>query len=221
MKTGRADAVDAYFESLFIEPDAVMDRVTAETARAGLPAIAVSPAQGKFLMILAAAIGARRILEIGALGGYSTIWLARALPAGGRVVTLDIDPASVATVRRNASEAGFADRIDVVEGPAAASLEAMIAAETLPFDFIFIDADKNNYPAYLGQSLRLARPGALIVADNVVRDGKVADAQSGDAMVEGVRAYLDQARRAPRLVTTALQTLGVKGYDGFAISLVR
>lgn len=221
MKTGRADAVDAYFESLFIEPDAVMDRVTAETARAGLPAIAVSPAQGKFLMILAAAIGARRILEIGALGGYSTIWLARALPAGGRVVTLDIDPASVATVRRNASEAGFADRIDVVEGPAAASLEAMIAAETLPFDFIFIDADKNNYPAYLGQSLRLARPGALIVADNVVRDGKVADAQSGDAMVEGVRAYLDQASRAPRLVTTALQTLGVKGYDGFAISLVR
>lgn len=213
--------VDRYLESLFADGDAAMEAVLKSSSEAGLSPIAVSPLQGAFLSLLASAMGAKRILEIGALGGYSTLWLARGLSAGGGVVkTLEIDPKSVATVRANAKAAGLADKVDVVEGPAALSLEAMIERGEPPFDFIFIDADKENYPLYLDLSVRLARPGALIVADNVVWKGEIADGKSTSAAAKGLRAYLEQASADTRLKTSVIQTLGVKGHDGFAFSLV-
>ncbi len=215
-----AEKTDQYLEALFAD-DALMRGVMKRGDEAGLAAIAVSPMQGLFLNILAASIGAGRILEVGALGGYSTIWLARALPQNGRVVTLDIDPKSVATVRANAEAAGLGDRIEVIEGAAAASLEKLIVGKAALFDFIFIDADKENYPLYLDLCVALARQGALIVADNVVRGGAVADEKTTNALAKGVRAYLEKAKANPRLSTSVIQTVGAKGHDGFAISLVR
>lgn len=216
-----AEKVDSFLEALFVDDDALMRGVIKRSDEAGLPAIAISPMQGLFLNILAASLGARRILEVGALGGYSTIWLARALPEDGRVVTLDIDPTSVATVRLNAKAAGLEGRIEVIEGAAARSMEKLIADGAAPFDFIFIDADKDNYPLYLDLCVALARPGALIVADNVVRAGAVADLKTANALARGVRTYLEKARAHPRLSTSVIQTVGAKGHDGFAISLVR
>lgn len=217
-KPGR---VDRFLQSLLIGNDAAMDAVLKRSDDAGLSQIAVAPLQGAFLSILAAAMGAKRILEIGALGGYSTIWLARALPADGGVVkTLDIDPTSVATVRANAAAAGFAERIEAIEGPAAKSLDAMIKAGEAPFDFVFIDADKPGYPACLDRSIALTRPGSLIVADNVVWEGEVANRKCADPRVAGVRAYLEKAGAVLRLKTTVIQTVGAKGHDGFAFSLV-
>lgn len=215
-----SEKTDRYLEALFAD-EALMRGVMKRSDDAGLAAIAVSPMQGLFLNILAASIGAGHILEVGALGGYSTIWLARALPQNGRVVTLDVDPRSVATVRANAEAAGLGDRIEVIEGAAASSLEKLIAGKAALFDFIFIDADKENYPLYLDHCVALARQGALIVADNVVRGGAVADEKTTDALAKGVRAYLEKAKAHSRLSTSVIQTVGAKGHDGFAISLVR
>ena len=215
------EAVDRRLEELLLAPDAVFGRILQRTQTAGLPAIAVSPLQGAFLNILASAVGARRILEIGALGGYSTVWLARALPPAGVIITLDIDPRSVEAVKESAIDAGVGSLVRIIEGPAAASLEAMIDSVEPAFDLIFIDADKTGYPRYLELCLELARPGAIIIADNVVRKGDVADPQTGDAAALGVRKYLEAAGASSRLLTTVLQTVGAKGHDGFAISLVK
>lgn len=213
--------VDRYLEALLLPSDPALDRIGARTAAAGLPAIAISPLQGAFLHILAASINARRILEIGALGGYSTVWLARALPPEGVLMTLDIDPRSVTVTAESAADAGLGARVRVVEGPADRTLEAMIDRVEPAFDFVFIDADKTGYPRYLELCLKMVRPGSLIVADNVVRDGAVANPATGDTAALGVRRYLELARANERLTTTVLQTVGVKGHDGFAVSLVR
>lgn len=215
-----SERVDRFLEKLFLDDKPAMRNILERSDAAGLAPIAVSPMQGLFLNILAASVGARRILEIGALGGYSTVWLARALPEEGRVVTLDIDPKSIATVRASAEAAGVGARVEAIEGPAAASLEKLIAGKTAPFDFVFIDADKDGYPLYLDLCLKLVRPGALIVADNVVRGGAVAEPQRGDPQAIGVRKYLEKARAHPRLSTSVIQTVGAKGHDGFAISRV-
>jgi len=212
--------VDAYLENILLARDDVLDRVLERTEKAGLPAIAVSPLQGAFLTILARAAGARRILEIGALGGYSTVCLVRALGDEGVLVTLDIDPASVEATRQSVSEAGAGSKVRIIEGPAQSSLAAMVDSVEPAFDFIFIDADKPSYARYLDLCLQLSRPGTIIVADNVVRGGKVADETSSDANAAGVRDYLKSAAAKPQLSTSALQTLGAKGHDGFAVSIV-
>lgn len=213
--------VDRFLEGLLAPEDDALARIHDRTKKAGLPAIAVSPLQGAFLNILAGAVGARRILEVGSLGGYSTIWLARALPPEGVLVALDIDPVSIAAVRDSAEDAGLGGVIRLIEGPAAASMQAMVDSVEPAFDLIFIDADKTGYPRYLEFSIALARPGSLIVADNVVREGAVADLGSPNENAIGVRRYLEAAARSPRLSTTVLQTVGAKGHDGFAISLVK
>lgn len=219
---GGADwlAVDAFIEDRLIGEDEALTAALKTNAEAGLPAIDVSPAQGKLLCLLARMIGARRILEIGTLGGYSTIWLARGAGAGGKVVTLEVDPHHAKTARANIARAGLADRVDIRIGPALKTLEAMTADNTPGFDFVFIDADKVNNANYLGHGVRLARPGAVIVCDNVVRGGRVIDANSDDAAIAGTRALYDAIARHPRLDATAIQTVGSKGWDGFALVLV-
>lgn len=215
-----AESADRYLQELLLDPDPVMAAVLERSDAAHLPQIAVSPLQGAFLSILARSVKAGRILEIGALGGYSTVWLARALPENGVVVSLEIDPKAAQTVRANAAASGVADKVRVLEGPAAETLADMTERGEAPFDFVFIDADKTGYPAYLDFAVALARKGALIVADNVVRKGEIANSNSSDAMVVAVRTYLEKARAHPRLQTSVIQTVGVKGHDGFAISLV-
>ncbi|MGE3243782.1 MAG: O-methyltransferase [Pirellulales bacterium] len=211
-------AVDQYISGLLLPPDAALDEALAASAAAGLPAISVSPIQGKFLQLLARMCGATRILEIGTLGGYSTIWLARALPSGGKLVTLEIDPHHAAVAMANFERAGLADRIELRLGPARETLAALIADRVAPFDFVFIDADKPSAPQYFSESLALTRPGSVIIVDNVVRDGAVLDANSTDENVQGVRRLLRQIGREPRVTATALQTVGLKGYDGFVIA---
>ena len=213
-------AVDRYFEDLLLPPDSALATTVEASAAAGLPAIQVSPAQGKFLSLLAQASGARSVLEIGTLGGYSTIWLARGLAPGGRVVTLEIDARHAEVARANLDRAGLSGTVEVRLGPAADTLARMARDGEGPFDLVFIDADKPGYPEYLGGVLKLVRRGSLIVADNVVRKGAVADGESGDASVEAVRRYLELLAAEPGLSTTAIQTVGRKGYDGFAISRV-
>ena len=164
--------------------------------------------------------GARRVLEIGTLGGYSTIWMARALPAGGQIITLELDPHHAEVARANLLNAGVLDRVDLRVGPALDTLKSLVAANAAPFDLIFIDADKAGYPAYLEWSLKLSHPGTVIVADNVVRDGKVIDPESADPNIQGVRRFTDLLAAEPRLSATVLQTVGSKGYDGFAIAIV-
>ncbi len=188
--------------------------------KADLPAIDVTALQGKFLEILVRATGARRILEIGTLGGYSTLWLARALPADGLVVTLELEPHHAEVALHNLKSAGLANKVNLRIGPAAETLKTLAQENTAPFDFIFIDADKASYPEYLQWSMKLSRPGTLIVADNVVRDGKVIDPESPDPNIQGVRRFTELIAAEPRLSTTVLQTVGSKGYDGFAISVV-
>lgn len=216
----RWTAVDAYVVDTLVGSDAALDDAIATSAAAGLPPIAVSPSQGQFLLILAKAMAARRILELGTLGGYSGIWLARALPTGGCLVTVDIDEQHAAVARRNFERAGLMDRIDLRVGAALDVLAQLEAERESPFDFVFIDADKVNYAAYLDRVVRLSRPGTLIVADNVVRDGAVIDAASTDVAVQGVRRFMDDAAAHPRLTATTLQTVGSKGYDGMAIVFV-
>ncbi len=213
-------AVDAYIAALFAPPDAALDEAQADSAVAGLPSIAVSPAQGKLLTILARAVGARRVLEIGTLGGYSTIWLARALPPDGQLVTLELDARHADLARANVARAGLAERVTVRVGPAAGSLRRLAEEGAEPFDFVFIDADKAGYVAYLEGALRLSRPGTLLVADNVVRQGRVLDAASDDANVQGVRLFNERLAADPRLTAVVVQTVGAKGYDGLAIALV-
>jgi predicted O-methyltransferase YrrM len=212
--------VDRYITGLFAHSDPVLDEALRRSESAGLPAINVSPCQGKLLQLLAMSHGARHILEIGTLGGYSTIWLARSLPPGGRLVTLEAEQRHAEVARGNFARAGLADLIELRVGRAA-DLLPMIAAEARgPFDLIFIDADKQGYPEYFEWALRLSRRGSLIIADNVVRKGAVTDAGSADPAVQGVRRMNELAARERRVSATAVQTVGSKGYDGFMIALV-
>lgn len=213
-------AVDRYLAGLFARDDAALEAALRDSAAAGLPAIHVSPNQGKLLHLLAKALGARNILELGTLGGYSAIWLARALPAGGRLVTLEIDPKCARIAGENIARAGLSEMVELRLGRALETLAQLVTEKRGPFDLIFIDADKVSYPDYLPWVLRLARPGTLIVADNVVRKGAVADADNNDANVQGVRRFIELLAAEPRVSATAIQTVGSKGYDGFAIALV-
>jgi predicted O-methyltransferase YrrM len=212
--------VDEYFADALIAPGDGFDGALDANRKADLPAIDVTPLQGKFLEILIRATGSKRVLEIGTLGGYSTLWLARALPDDGVVVTLELEPHRAQIAKQNLEAAGFADRVDLRIGPAAASLAALLQKHAEPFDFIFIDADKASYPDYLQWSLKLSRPGTLIVADNVVRDGKVIDPENPDPNIRGVRRFTEMVSAEPRLRATALQTVAGKGYDGFIIAVV-
>jgi predicted O-methyltransferase YrrM len=213
-------AVDRYFTDLLLPADATLESALAASAAAGLPAHDVAPNQGKLLHLLARLMGARNILEIGTLGGYSSIWLARGLPTGGRLVTLEASAKHAEVARGNIALAGLADRVEIRVGPALDTLPRLAAEGLGPFDFIFIDADKPNNPAYLDWALELSRRGSLIVADNVVRNGAVIDAASKDANVQGVRRFTELIAAEPRLSATALQTVGIKGYDGFIVALV-
>jgi predicted O-methyltransferase YrrM len=214
-------AVDAYFETTLHPADPVLDGVLAASAAAGQPPHDVAPNQGRLLTLLARMCGARSILEIGTLGGYSTIFLARGLPRGGTVVTLELSPASAAVARANLARAGVADAVELRVGPAAESLAALVAKGAGPFDLIFIDADKQSNPLYLDRSLALARPGTVIVADNVVRGGAVADPDDPDPRVRGIRLFTELVAAEPRLEATAIQTVGAKGHDGFLIARMR
>lgn len=216
----RWDDVDRYASDLLVRPDEALAAALRAADAAGLPPISVSPPQGKFLMLLAQAIGARRILEIGTLAGYSAIWLARALPQGGRLVTLEVDAKHARVARENIGRAQLADIVDIHEGRAIETLERMVAAAVDPFDLIFVDADKPSYPLYLPLAVDLSRPGTLIIADNIVRKGAVVDPDSSDERVRGVRHYNELVARHPRLDATLLQTVGVKGYDGFTLARV-
>ena len=214
-------AVDDYIAEKLLREDVAFDDVLAANAAAGLPAIDVSPAQGKLLHLLAKAIGARRILEVGTLGGYSTIWLAHALPADGKLVTLEVDPHHAQVARDNLDRAGVADKVEVRVGPALDAFAVLVNEEIAPFDFVFIDADKQNNANYVQAAIGLSRPGTLIVVDNVVREGRVLDAQSEDAMIQGTRQLFDMLANEPRLDATAIQTVGLKNWDGFIIAVVR
>jgi predicted O-methyltransferase YrrM len=212
--------VDAYIVDKLLPDDPVMEQVLAANRDGGLPAIDVSAAQGRFLELLVRICGARNILEIGTLGGYSTIWMARALPQGGRVVTLEYSPRHAEVALANFARAGVSDRIEVRVGAALDSLPGVEKDGLGPFDLVFIDADKPNNPNYLEWAVKLSREGTVIVLDNVVRDGRVIDAESMDASIVGTRKAFDLMASNPRLRATALQTVGAKGYDGFAIAIV-
>jgi predicted O-methyltransferase YrrM len=213
--------VDEWFSDQLIGHDPALENALAASTKAGLRAINVAPNQGKFLYLLARIQGARRVLEIGTLGGYSAIWLARALPADGTLVTLEAMAANAAVARANLAAAGVSDKVTVVEGLALDSLDRMLEDGVAPFDFIFIDADKSNNPHYLERVLKLSRPGTVIVADNVVREGRVADESNGEDDVVGVRRYVDKLAHDTRLDSTAVQTVGTKGWDGFALTIVK
>jgi predicted O-methyltransferase YrrM len=226
--------VDAYVTERLIGPDDALDAALADSERAGLPAIAVSAPQGRFLNLLSVAIGARRILEIGTLGGYSTIWMARALPAGGRLITLELQENHARVARANLERAGLSDRVEIRVGPALDSLARLHdeaqgepqsephgeAGTTDPFDLTFIDADKENIPAYFDWAVKLSRPGAVIVTDNVVRNGALVDPRSDDPRVAGVRAFHDMLTGRADVSATTIQTVGAKGYDGFNVAIV-
>ena len=210
--------VDRYFEDRLIGEDAALKAAVAATEAAGLPPISVAASMGKLLMMVASMVGARRILEIGTLGGYSAIWMARALPQDGRLVTLEIDPRHARLARANIAAAGLSLLVDIRLGPALDSLPTL--ADEGPFDLTFIDADKANNTAYLSWALKLSRPGSAIVIDNVVRGGAVADAKSRDTSVIGARQVTEAIAAEPRLTATAIQTVGAKPYDGFILALV-
>ena len=213
-------AVDRYINDLLIPPDPALDAALEASRAADLPPINVSPAQGKLLHILARIQGARRILELGTLGGYSTIWLARALPDGGRLITLEASPKHAEVAQKNIARAGLANVVELRLGPALDSLKQLDAERVAPFDFIFIDADKPGYPDYLTWTLKLSRPGTLILADNVVRSGKVIDPSSDDPMAQGIRRFNQVLVSERRLTATTIQTVGSKGYDGFTLAVV-
>ncbi|MBN1218370.1 MAG: O-methyltransferase [Anaerolineae bacterium] len=213
-------AVDRYLNDLLLPPDSVLEAALQASAAAGLPAHQVSPNQGKLLFLLARIQGARSILEIGALGGYSTIWLARALPADGRLITLEADSQHAEVARANLARAGLSHAVDLRLGPALDTLPQLVAEGRGPFDLIFMDADKPNNPAYFKWALKLSRRGSLIIADNIIRNGAVVDKTSNDPDVRGVRRFLELVAAEPRVSATALQTVGGKGYDGLAMALV-
>ncbi|MFF3758424.1 O-methyltransferase [Streptomyces sp. NPDC002185] len=213
-------AVDDYFTDTIAPGDDALTAALAASTAAGLPEIAVAPNQGKLLHLLAATQGARNILEIGTLGGYSTIWLARALPADGRLTTLEYDPAHADVARANIARAGLDKIVEVRTGAALETLPVLETEGAGPFDLVFIDADKANNPHYVTWALKLSRPGSLIIVDNVVREGRVATEQPGDAAVTGTRAMFDLIAAEPRLDATAIQTVGTKGYDGLLLARV-
>jgi len=220
----RWSAVDHYVEELLVGEDPALAGALAASAEAGLPSIALTPALGKLLHLLARMHGARSILEIGTLGGYSTIWLARALPDDGRLITLELDPRYAEIAAANIDRAGLAGLIKIEVGPAIDSLRALVAAGAGPFDLIFIDADKQSTPEYFQHALELSRPGSVIVTDNVVRDGAIVDADSEDERARGMRRFHEllgaDREGAQRVSATTVQTVGAKGYDGFTLALV-
>jgi predicted O-methyltransferase YrrM len=212
--------VDAYIAEQLVKTDSALDRALETSAAAGLPAINVSPNHGKLLHILARLVNARAILEIGTLGGYSTIWMARALPPGGRLITLEFEPKHAELAKANIAHAGLSNVVDVRLGMALETLPGIAAENTGPFDLIFIDADKVSTADYFQWALKLARVGSLIVVDNVIRKGEVANATTDDPAVKGMRRFVEMAAAEPRVIATAIQTVGGKGYDGFSIALV-
>jgi predicted O-methyltransferase YrrM len=213
-------AVDDYFGDLLVKEDAALHAAVESSAAAGLPPIQVSPAQGKFLHLLARIINARNVLEIGTLGAYSTIWLARALPEDGRVVTLEVNPKHAEVSLRNLARAEVANKVDLRLGKALETLPLLAAEGGSPFDLIFIDANKSDMPEYFAWVLKLAHRGSVIVSDNVVRKGAVLDTNSADPDIQGVRRFAEMAGKEKRVSSTVLQNVGGKGYDGFAVSLV-
>jgi predicted O-methyltransferase YrrM len=221
MSQSQWTAVDHYLSDLLVGSDPVLDAALAASSAAGLPQIQVTPNLGKLLHILAQMQGARTILEIGTLGGYSTIWLARALPRDGQLITLESSPQCVAVARENLARAGLADIVDVRLGLALDTLPQLASEGRGPFDLIFIDADKASTADYFAWALALSRPGTLIIVDNVIREGAIIDAGSADASVQGVRRFLEAAAAEPRANVTAIQTVGSKGYDGFAVVRVQ
>jgi len=214
-------AVDAYIEERFIVEDPALDAAMQAAEQAGLPPIAVSPVLGKYLHLLARLMGARRILEIGTLAGYSTIWLARALPEDGHVVTLEFEPKHAGVARANLDRAAVGPWVEIMVGTALDSLQEMADRGDPPFDMVFIDADKENYTAYLDWSIKLTRPGGLIIADNVVRDGRVLCDTDTDVRVTGVQAFNEALAKETRVEALITPTAGVKGYDGIALALVK
>jgi predicted O-methyltransferase YrrM len=217
MSQAQWTAVDEYIVSSLVPSDSALDAALAASRDADLPAINVAPNQGKLLSLLARIQGAQRILEIGTLGGYSTIWLARALPITGRIVTLELDPKHAEVARKNIAYAGFSEQVEVKVGKALHTLAELVAKHEPKFDFVFIDADKQNIPEYLDFALQLTRPGSVIVVDNVVRKGAVVDAHSPDVNVQGVRRFNERLAKLSGVSATAVQTVGSKGYDGFAL----
>jgi len=213
-------AVDKYITNLLVPSDSALEEALQASSAAGLPHIQVSPVQGKLLHLLARACGARQILEIGTLGGYSTIWLARALPAGGRVITLEADPKHAEVARANFARAGVASMIDLRLGPALETLPKLDAEGRGPFDLIFIDANKSDMPEYFDWALKLSHAGSIIIADNVIRQGGVLDASSSDVDIQGVRRFNERLAAEHRVSATEIQTVGSKGYDGFALVIV-
>lgn len=217
MQTETWTTVDQYFAGTLVSEDAALISAQSDAANAGLPSISVSPPQGKLLHLLALIQQATRILEVGTLAGYSTIWLARALGQGGRLVTIEFDPRHAAVARSNIERAGLLDNVDLRVGDANDILPQLYAEKTGPFDLTFIDADKVSTPAYFEWSLKLARPGSIIIVDNVVRNGKVIDAATEDPGIRGIRRFNEMVAANPKVSATAIQTVGVKGYDGFAL----
>lgn len=220
MSQERWTAVDDYIDSLFTPPDPALDAAMQSAADAGMPMISVTPNQGKLLNVLAAARGARTILEIGTLAGYSAIWLARALPADGKLISLEADSKHAAVARANLERAGLADRVEVRLGPALDSLAQLAAEGRAPFDLVFIDADTLNTPTYFTWALKLTKAGSLIITDNVVRNGAVLDGHSDDASIQALRRFTAAVAAEPRVSATVIQTVGRKGYDGLLVAVV-
>jgi predicted O-methyltransferase YrrM len=220
MSERRWRAVDAYFGETIVGRDSVLEATLKANADAGLPSIDVSPAQGKLLTLITRMAGAKKALEIGTLGGYSTICIARALPPEGRLLSIEYNDKHAQVARANIARARLADRVEVRAGAALEILPKIEAEGLGPFDFVFIDADKSNNANYLSWALRLSRPGTAIVVDNVVRDGRIADASARDPDVTGTRRMFEMMAREPRLQATAIQTVGDKGWDGFALAIV-
>ncbi|MBA3962984.1 MAG: O-methyltransferase [Chthoniobacterales bacterium] len=213
--------VDRYFEELLLGEQPALDAALRETETVGLPAISVSPLQGRFLTFLAQSMGARRILELGTLGGYSTICLAAALPNDGLLVSLEVDPKNAEVARRNLERAQLHDRVEIRVAPAIETLPQLVRENAGPFDLIFIDADKESYADYFPWALKLARPGTVLLADNVVRKGEIIDAGNNDARIQGARRFNALVAAEPRVRATAMQTVGCKGYDGFLLAVVQ
>ena len=213
-------AVDHYIKELFIPGDPVLEAALHASVEAGLPSIQVSPPQGKLLHLLVRMQGARQVLEIGTLGGYSAIWMARALPPGGHLLTLEADAKHAELARSNFARAGLTDAIEVKLGAALHTLPELVAEGRGPFDLVFIDANKSTMAEYFDWALKLSRPGSVILADNVIRDGEVMDAESKDEDVQGVRRFNERVAAEPRVSATQIQTVGSKGYDGFALAVV-
>jgi predicted O-methyltransferase YrrM len=218
MPRERWNAVDQYISEICSTSDPVLEAALANSTAAGLPAINVSPNQGKLLYLLARIHGAKKILEIGTLGGYSTIWMARALPKNGRLITLEFESKHAEVARKNIAHAGCADQVDIRIGAAIDTLPHLVSEA--PFDFVFVDADKQSTADYFTWALRLTRPGSVIIVDNVVRDGEIINPGSADPGVAGVRKFNDLLSKEKRVTATAIQTVGSKGYDGFAILMV-